>query len=123
MDKIIFDVNMLNKSDRKVYEAMTDTEKVSFEKTWILIEEQKIKLMQKKNASRERVAREKKALADKNRKERNHRLIERGALIEANIKNAFEFSNDEIKLIIEKAFQSYEIRNYIEEIRNNNTLR
>lgn len=118
MKNIMFDVNKLNKSDRKVYDAMSDSEKKSFEVTWILIEEQKMKLIQKKNASKERLAREKKTLAEKERKERNHRLIERGAILEANIKNPLDFSNEEIKEIVEKTFQSDYMRKYIEKVRS-----
>ncbi len=121
MEKILFDINKLNKSDRKVYDAMTDSEKKSFETTWVLLEEQKARLAQKKNASKERAAREKKALADKERKERNHRLIERGAILEANIKDPLDFSNDEIKEIVEKTFQSDYMRKFIEGVRSRHT--
>lgn len=115
---VLFNIDKLNKTDRKIYEAMTDTEKQSYEKTWILIEENKIRLQQKKNASKERVAREKKALAEKDRKERVHRLIERGAILESCIDNPLDFTNNEIQMIIEKAIRSDYIKTYIEEIRN-----
>ena len=114
---IIFDIEKLNKKDRAVYNAMTDAEKTSFEKTWTLLEEQKLRLTQKMNASRERAAREKKTLAVKERKERAHRLIERGAILEANIKEPLDFSNDEIKEIIEKTFQSDYMKKFIEGVR------
>ena len=114
---IVFDIEKLNKKDRKIYDAMTESEKRSFETTWVLLEEQKLRLIQKKNASKERAAREKKALVIKERKERAHRLIERGAILEANIKNSLDFSNDEIKEIIEHTMQTQFMRRYIEEVR------
>ena len=115
---IIFDIGRLNKKDQTVYEAMTDAEKASFEKTWILLEEQKLRLSQKKNAAKERASREKKALAVKERKERTHRLIDRGAILEANIKDPIDFSNDEIKEIVEHTMQTQFMRGFIEEVRN-----
>ncbi len=116
--KILFDKEKLNKKDLAVYEAMTDSEKVSFEKTWCLLEEQKVRLLQKLNASKERAARDKKIIAVKERKERNHRLIERGAILEANIKDPLNFSNEEIKEMVEKTFQSHYMRTFIEEVRS-----
>ncbi len=117
MEKIEFDISKLNKSDRKAYDAMSESEKKSFESTWVKIEELKAKQIQNKNASKERAAREKKALAEKERKERNHRLIERGAILEASIKNPLDFSNEEIKEIVEKALKTDTIQSYITEIR------
>ncbi len=120
MQKIIFDIDLLSKSDRKVYEVMTDSERASYEKTWLLLEEQKQKLQQKKNASKERAAREKKALAERERAERTRRLVQRGAILEASIKLPLEFSNDDIKRIIEEAFKSEYMMDYIEKVRCSN---
>ncbi len=39
------------------------------------------------------------------RKKRNHRLIERGAILESFIEGASEKSNQEIKDILQRAFQ------------------
>ncbi|MGF7405121.1 DUF3847 domain-containing protein [Campylobacter concisus] len=39
------------------------------------------------------------------RKKRNHRLIERGAILESLIEGASEKSNEEIKAILQRAFQ------------------
>ena len=39
------------------------------------------------------------------RKKRNHRLIERGAILESFIEGASEKSNEEIKSILQRAFQ------------------
>ena len=41
----------------------------------------------------------------KNEKKRNHRLIERGAILESFIEGANEKSNEEIKAILQRAFQ------------------
>ena len=38
-------------------------------------------------------------------KKRNHRLIERGAILESLIEGASEKSNEEIKAILQRAFQ------------------
>lgn len=118
MEKITFDVTKLTKSDFAIYNEMTDAEKASFEKIWISIETQKVKLLQQKHATQERASREKKALAEKERKERNHRLIERGAILEAAIKNPTDFSNEEISEIIRTLLGKDEAKAYIEKIRS-----
>jgi len=41
----------------------------------------------------------------KERKKRNHRLIERGAILESFIDGASEKSNEEIKEVLQKVFQ------------------
>ena len=58
MLQINFDYEKLNKDDKKIYDAMTDSERQAFEKTWIMIETQKTKLVQQKNKSKERNRRE-----------------------------------------------------------------
>ena len=121
MDKITFNIELLNKSDLSTYEKMSPTEKTSFEKIWVQIEEAKVKLQQQKNASMERAAREKKLLAEKERKERNHRLIERGAILEAYIDNPLDFSNDEIKEIVMMAVQETSVKAFIEQVRARRT--
>ncbi len=121
MVKIDFDIEKLNKSDKKLYEAMTESEKQSFEKIWIQIEENKAKLEQRRHASKERAAREKKALAEKERRERNHRLIERGAILESVIEDPLDLSNEEIKQIVHEAMANDRIKAYIvklKELRN-----
>ena len=97
---------------------MNDSEKEKYESTWIQIETLKVKQNQQKNASKERAAREKKALAEKERKERNHRLIERGAILESFIENPTDFTNEEIKEMMEKTMTTSFMKNFIEEIRN-----
>ena len=114
---IPFDYSKLNKTDKKIYDAMNDSEKEKYESTWIQIESLKVKQTQQINASKERAAREKKALAEKERKERNHRLIERGAILESFIENPTDFTNNEIKEILEKTMTTDFMRRFIEEIR------
>ena len=118
MEKIVFDYSKLNKTDKKIYDAMNDSEKEKYESTWIQIETLKVKQNQQKNASKERAAREKKALAEKERKERNHRLIERGAILESFIANPTDFTNEEIKEMMEKTMTTDFMKRFIEEIRS-----
>lgn len=112
-----FNFEQLNKSEQKIYLAMTDSEKQNFERTWVQLEMCKLKLTQQKNASQMRTAREKKALAEKERKERTHRLIERGAILESLIENSLDFSNEEIKVLLEKVLSSETARWQIEQMR------
>lgn len=113
MNDIIFDINKLNKNDRKLYELMTEKEKMDFSKNWVSLETQKIKLKQQQNAARQRVARNKKLESERLRRERAHILIERGAICNSLIQNAEEFSNDEIKRILTKALCSDFMKRYI----------
>ena len=59
------------------------------------------KLVQLQNREKEL----KKMASLKERKKRNHRLIERGAILESFIEGASGKSNEEIKGILRKAFQ------------------
>ena len=106
MDACVFDLTKLNKNEQKIYLGMTDSEKQAYEKTWIQLEKCKQRLIQQKNASQLRTAREQKALAEKERKARAHRLIERGAILESLINNASDFTNEELKALLEKIFSS-----------------
>ena len=112
-----FDINILNKKDRAIYEVMTESEKAKFEHTWVQLESQKLRLLQYKRASKERNNREKKLLAEKERKERTHRLIERGAILEHYINDPEDFSNDEIQTIVQNVMTHETVINYIEKIR------
>lgn len=116
METVKFDINKLNKKDRAYYEKMNATEKEKFERFWEQRENLTLKLQQTQHASTERNARERKIQADKDRKERNHRLIERGAILEAFIKDADDFTNKQIEDILAKAMNQY-MQNYIEQIR------
>lgn len=117
MDNISFDYSKLTKADKKIYDAMNSSERVKYESIWIQIEKLKIKQVQQKNASKERTIRDKKLLAEKERKERTHRLIERGAILESFIDNPTDFSNDEIKEMMKKTMTTSFMKNFIEEIR------
>ena len=121
MDRVIFDLKQLNKLDRLAYEKMSPTEKASFEKIWMQIEEAKLKLQQQKNVSKERAAREKKILAERERKERTHRLIERGAILEAYIDDPLDFSSEEIKEIVMMAMQETSVKAFIGQVRARRT--
>ena len=59
------------------------------------------KLVQLKN--QEKKIRKRASLEE--RKKRNHRLVERGAILESFIEGASEKSNEEIKAILQRAFQ------------------
>lgn len=49
----------------------------------------------------------------KEQKKRNHRLIVRGVILESFIEGAEEKSNEEIKVILEKAFAKYQLEGEI----------
>ncbi len=117
MIEIKFDYSKLNRNDKRYYDAMTDSEKQAFERIWINIETQKARLMQQKNLSRERANREHKVLAEKERKERNHRLIERGAILESCIDDPQLFSNEQIKDFLDAVFELEAVKQIVEEAR------
>ena len=114
---IIFEYDKLNKKDQKYYDAMNDSERQNFERIWVSIETQKLRLTQQKNASKERANREKKALAEKERKERTHRLVERGAILESCITDPCALTNEQIKEIVSKVFASATVKQLVESIR------
>jgi len=115
--EVFFDYNKLNKRDQVFYNAMTDSERQIFEKTWIQIEMLKLKQQQQKNASRERAAKEKRAFAEKERKERTHRLVERGAIIESLIDGSPDLSNREFMDLMTGIMNLVTVREYIESFR------
>ena len=113
-----FDVMKLSKKDRATYEVMTDPEKERFAKTWLQMENQKLRLCQYMRATKERNNREKKVFAEKERKERTHRLIERGAILESNIKDPLDFTSEQIGTIVSAVMRSPNVAAFIEDIRN-----
>lgn len=117
MDVPTFDFSQLNKAEQKVYLAMNDSEKQNYEKTWVQLETCKRKLVRQKNASQLRTAREHKSLAEKERKARAHRLIERGAIVESLIRDPLDFSNEELKILLEKLLSSDDAKELIEQMR------
>lgn len=117
MDLPTFDFTQLNKAEQRVYLAMNESEKQNYEKTWTQLEACKRKLVQQKNASQLRTAREHKTLAEKERKARAHRLIERGAILESLINNPLDFSNEEVKALLEKILSSDDAKEQMEQVR------
>ena len=55
----------------------------------------------------------------KRRKERTHRLITRGAILESLIENAEELTDEEIKILLEEATKTKEIKETIRLMREN----
>ena len=55
----------------------------------------------------------------KKRKERTHRLITRGAILESLIENAAELTDEEIKILLEEATKTKEFKETLKIIREN----
>ena len=55
----------------------------------------------------------------KRRKERTHRLITRGAILESLIENAEELTDQEIKILLEKATKTKEFKETLRVMRKN----
>ncbi|HGD5595206.1 TPA: DUF3847 domain-containing protein [Streptococcus agalactiae] len=55
----------------------------------------------------------------KRRKERTHRLITRGAILESLIENAEELTDEEIKILLEEATKTKKIRETLKIMREN----
>ena len=55
----------------------------------------------------------------KKRKERTHRLITRGAILESLIENAEELTDEEIKILLEEATKTKEFKETLKLIREN----
>lgn len=106
MENVAFDPEKLNKADKAVYDAMSDYEKKNYERAWISLETTKMRLEQMKSASKIRNRKEQKYLSEKLRKERTHRLIERGAILESLIPDADTYSNEQIQFLLSKLIQS-----------------
>lgn len=56
---------------------------------------------------------------EKRRKERTHRLITRGAILESFIENAEELTDEEIKILIEEATKTKEFKDTLKIMREN----
>ncbi len=120
MVTVEFDFKKLNKKERAIYDQMSDSEKTDYERIWCQIETQKLRLEQCRNRSKLRNQREKKYLAEKDRRERTHRLIERGAILENYIDDPADFSNDDIKAIVSKALNTDYMKHFIADLRIGN---
>ena len=55
----------------------------------------------------------------KRRKERTHRLITRGAIVESLIENAEELTDEEIKILLEEATKTKEFKETLKIMREN----
>ena len=55
----------------------------------------------------------------KRRKERTHRLITRGAILESLIENAEELTDEEIKILLEEATKTKEFKETLKVMREN----
>ena len=55
----------------------------------------------------------------KRRKERTHRLITRGAIVESLIENAEELTDEEIKILLEEATKTKEFKDTLKIMREN----
>ncbi|MED5966365.1 DUF3847 domain-containing protein [Streptococcus anginosus] len=56
---------------------------------------------------------------EKRRKERTHRLITRGAILESLIENAEELTDEEMKILLEEATKTKEFKETLKIIRGN----
>ncbi|HHD3568766.1 TPA: DUF3847 domain-containing protein [Streptococcus pyogenes] len=56
---------------------------------------------------------------EKKRKERTHRLITRGAILESLIENAEELTDEEIKILLEEAIKTKEFKETLKLMREN----
>ena len=56
---------------------------------------------------------------EKRRKERTHRLITRGAILESLIENAEELTDEEIKILLEEATKTKKFRETLKIMREN----
>ncbi|MDU6182754.1 MAG: DUF3847 domain-containing protein [Anaerococcus vaginalis] len=56
---------------------------------------------------------------EKRRKERTHRLITRGAILESLIENAEELTDEEIKILLEEAIKTKEFKETLKLMREN----
>ena len=106
MTQVTFDIEQLNQKDRKVYNAMSEYEKKLYESAWINMQTTRLRMEQMKNHSKERNRREAQILSERQRKERTHRLIERGAMAETFFESPESISNDEFMKILTELFTS-----------------
>ena len=117
MTTVEFDFEKLNKKEQAIYRQMNDSEKADYVRIWIQIETQKLRLEQCRNRSKVRNQKEKKILAEKDRRERTHRLIERGAILESYIDDPTDFTNEKIKSIVSAALNTDHMKSFIAYLR------
>ena len=116
---------MLNLSLWKQADTKTEELKMKKEKTLQEVQEQiselqeerekcdvKLKQLQNQGKKLEKLANE------KERKRRNHRLIQRGLIVERVIENSLMFANEEIEELLKVAIHTEEYRQAYEEMIN-----
>ena len=116
---------MLNLSLWKQADTKTEELKMKKEKTLQEVQEQiselqeekekydvKLKQLQNQGKKLEKLANE------KERKRRNHRLIQRGLIVERLVKNPLMFTNDEVEELLKVATHTEEYRQAYEEMIN-----
>ncbi|MDO4605312.1 MAG: DUF3847 domain-containing protein [Helcococcus sp.] len=77
-----------------------------------------IKLQQLENQERKI----KRQISQEERKKRTRRLIERGAILESLTENAGELTDEEIKILLEKATKTKEFKEPLKIIRQNEKI-
>ena len=120
MSKKVLNLSLWNQADTKTEEL-----KMKKEKTLQEVQEQiselqeerekcdvKLKQLQNQGKKLEKLANE------KERKRRNHRLIQRGLIVERVIENSLMFANEEIEELLKVATDTEEYRQAYEEMIN-----
>ena len=122
-DSFHFSVNIISRGKGK--SAVASAAYISGEKIKQLRQESKER-KDKINDTEERLRQlknqEKKILKQdivKRRKERTHRLITRGAILESLIENADELTDEEIKILLEEATKTKEFKETLRIMREN----
>lgn len=118
MNEVTFDIEQLSAKERKLYDAMNAQEKQSYQKLWIRIQEYRRRLKQLSNASKSRIHREEYTNSRKERKERAHRLIERGAIMEAYFDGLSKMTNDEVEEVAKTAASSDMVQSVVQGIQS-----
>ena len=90
----------IRKESREIKDKINDTE----ERLW------QLKNQEKKILKQDII---------KRRKERTHRLITRGAILESLIENAEELTDEEIKILLEEATKTKEFKETLKIMRKN----
>ena len=79
------------------------------------IDDTEERLRQLKNQEKKKLKQD----IEKRRKERTHRLITRGAILESLIENAGELTDEEIKILLEEATKTKEFKETLKIMREN----
>ena len=93
---------MSNYNEKELIRTETDYEKVLAERNKLQAELDR--LTKKEMQEKHKLSTTKNRYKEQKRRSRNHRLIERGAILESLIQNAESYTNEQIKHIIRIAF-------------------